>query len=92
MLVINYALSGQENPFKQFAGKPYASYHYALRDTLRKRYPDAQAMALAVKQMRQLPDTYNNHQWQIEADFVQAKYAFKYQHGRNIGSKPYAAI
>jgi len=81
LLVINYALLGQENPFKQFAGKPYASYHYALRDTLRKRYPDAQAMALAVKQMRQLPDTYNNHQWQIEADFVQAKYAFKYQHG-----------
>jgi AraC-like DNA-binding protein len=81
LFVIDYALSGQENPFKQFAGKPYASYHYALRDTLRKRYPDAPAMALAVNQMRQLPDTYNNHQWQIEADFVQAKYAFKYQHG-----------
>jgi hypothetical protein len=26
------------NPFLRFVGKPYGTYHYALRDTLRKRY------------------------------------------------------
>ena len=29
---------GKINPFARFVGKPYGSYHYALRDTFRHHY------------------------------------------------------
>lgn len=72
LFVIPQTIAGQaRNPFTQFVGKPYASYHYALRDTFRHYYKkhDLKAMKLAIRQMRSLPDVFHDGQWQIEADY-----------------------
>ncbi|MEG1544760.1 MAG: helix-turn-helix domain-containing protein [Tannerellaceae bacterium] len=76
-------LLGQQNSFLQFAGKPYASYHYALRDTLRQRYEsnDIKVIRLTVQQMQALPDKFKDHQWQLEAAFFEANYMHDYQQG-----------
>lgn len=81
------ALKADVNPFLQFADKPYASYHYALRDSMRKRYGDDKAVALAFEQMRALPDTYHNHQWQMEADYRTIIYA--HYHYKTLSAKDF---
>jgi len=79
---ISFVISAQKNPFMQFADKPYGSYHYALRDTLRTRFNhnNAAGIPLAIKQMRAVPDT-KDHQWQIEADFIEANFIHDYRNG-----------
>jgi AraC-like DNA-binding protein len=71
------------NPFVNFVGKPYGSYHYALRDTLRVRYDlnDGRLVERTVEQMRSLPDALHDHQWQMEADYMAANYIHDYQGG-----------
>lgn len=72
----------QTNPFMQFAGKPYGSYHYALRDTLRKRYYGGNA-AFAEKTFRQMldvPDKNKDKQWELEARYFRANYYYKHFH------------
>ena len=61
LLLSANAMQGDQNPFLQFAGKPYGSYHYALRDTLRERFDhdNAARIPLAVKQMREVPDVFH---------------------------------
>jgi AraC-like DNA-binding protein len=70
------------NPFLQFAGKPYGTYHYALRDTLRKRYyGGTEAFALQTyHQMLQVPDKLHDHQWLLEAGFFRAKFLYRRHH------------
>jgi YesN/AraC family two-component response regulator len=72
-----------DNPFTQFVGKPYGSYHYALRDSLRLRYnSNNYAYAIrTVKQLRSLPDALHDHQWKLEADFLEANFIHDYRHG-----------
>lgn len=67
------------NPFLQFAGKPYGTYHYALRDTLRKRYyGGTEAFAAQTyRQMLEVPDRLHDHQWKIEAGFFRAKFLYR---------------
>lgn len=74
----NAANLRKAGPFAVFAERPYADIHYALRDTLRVRYyaRDLNFANLAVQQMRALPDTYHDHQWDLEADFFRANFLF----------------
>lgn len=69
-----------ENPFLQFAGKPYASYHYALRDTLRKRHltPTQECCDLTVKQLSAVPDVFHDGQWKIEAKFFDLDFRHRF--------------
>lgn len=73
------------NPFAQFVGQRYGTYHYALRDSLRLRY-DSNNYAYTlrtVKQLRSLPDALHNHQWSMEADFLEANFVHDYRQGNN---------
>lgn len=67
---------GKINPFARFVGKPYGSYHYALRDTFRHHYyiNNYAHMEEGIALLRQLPDALGDHQWELEADFRQAKF------------------
>ena len=69
--------SADDNPFRQFAGKPYGSYHFALRDSLRKRYDSNNPVfaAATIRQLRKLPDKLHDKQWQLEADFFETNFA-----------------
>lgn len=83
LLLSANAMQGEKNPFLQFAGKPYGSYHYALRDTLRERFDhdNAARIPLAVKQMREVPDVFHDHQWEIQADFIEICFLHDYRKG-----------
>lgn len=74
------------NPFSRFVGKPYGTYHYALRDTLRKRYDSNSKpfVMSAIAQMRSLPDPLHDKQWQIESDFMKACYVRDYENGDSL--------
>lgn len=67
------------NPFAGFVGKPYGSYHYALRDTFRARYyiDNYSRMEEGIAMLRKLPDALGDHQWKLEADYRQAKFDLK---------------
>jgi AraC-like DNA-binding protein len=71
----------QKNPFAQFVGKPYASYHYALRDSMRIRYKKGSValMQLTIKQMKSLPDKFHDGQWQIESDYFFANFLYRWK-------------
>jgi len=73
----------QVNPFAQFAGKAYGSYHYALRDSLRKRYNsrDYKYAMLAVEQLKSLPDKLHDKQWKLESMFLSANFVHDYCSG-----------
>jgi AraC-like DNA-binding protein len=70
----------------QFVGKPYGSYHYALRDSMRKRYDsgDYHFVLRTVKQLRSLPDKLGDHQWQLESDFLLFNYEHDYRKGSDL--------
>jgi AraC-like DNA-binding protein len=72
-----------QNPFAQFVGKPYASYHYALRDSMRKRYKsrNIRFVNLSIRQMKSLPDVFQDGQWQLEADYLAANFNHDWQNG-----------
>ncbi len=74
-----------ENPFARFVGKPYGTYHYAIRDSMRKRYDSNNYpfVMQTVAQLRQLPDVLNDGQWQLEADFLEVNYIHDYRGGSN---------
>lgn len=74
------------NPFSEFVGKPYGTYHYALRDTLRKRYDsnNRQFVMKTIEQMRSLPDPLHDKQWQLEASFMEACYKHDYLNGDSL--------
>jgi AraC-like DNA-binding protein len=74
---------GQANPFARFVGKPYGTYHYALRDSLRKRYDgnNYSFVQRTVAQLRSLPDPLGDNQWKLEADFLESNYIHDYLHG-----------
>lgn len=74
-----------ENPFAHFVGKPYGTYHYAIRDSMRKRYDgnNYPFVMRTVAQLRQLPDVLNDGQWQLEADFLETNYIHDYCGGSN---------
>jgi AraC-like DNA-binding protein len=80
-----YAKQGA-NPFLRFVGKPYGTYHYALRDTLRKRYDskNKRFVMSAIAQMKSLPDALHDKQWQLEADFMKACYMHDYVDGDSL--------
>lgn len=71
------------NPFAQFVGKPYSSYHYALRDSLRLRYDsnNYQYTHRTVEQLHNLRDALHDHQWKLEADFLETNFIHDYRHG-----------
>jgi len=73
----------ETTPFDDFAGKEYASYHYALRDTLRKVYAtdDEECVMRAVRQMQGLPDSRHDRQWQLEAEFLRLNFYHDYRNG-----------
>jgi AraC-like DNA-binding protein len=78
--LIFIASAQQKNPYMQFVGKPYGSYHYALRDSLRKLYDHPDSLLAAIDKLRQLPDKLHDKQWQLEADFLEVKYSFDRLH------------
>lgn len=87
LVVTCVTVFGQENQFMQFVGKPYGTYHYALRDTLRTYYyaekRDFALMWKALRQMRELPDALDDHQWELEADFFRECFSLE-----NLGESP----
>jgi AraC-like DNA-binding protein len=84
LLFSSFASEGV-NPFMQFVGKPYGSYHYALRDSMRKRYDGNNYLFVqrTVAQLRALPDKLHDRQWQLEADFLESNYEHDYRNGDN---------
>jgi AraC-like DNA-binding protein len=80
LLFGNWPTCSAENPFLQFAGKPYALYHYALRDTLRKRHltPTQACCDLTVKQLSAVPDVFHDGQWKIEAEFFDLDFSHRF--------------
>jgi AraC-like DNA-binding protein len=74
---------GAKNPFAQFVGKPYASYHYALRDSMRVRYKsrNLKFVQLSARQMKSLPDVFHDGQWQIEGDYLLTNFDHDWQNG-----------
>jgi len=83
LIIFSIDTFAQTNPFAQFVGKRYAEYHYALRDTMRKRYKSVnQAFVdLSARQMKSLPDKFHDGQWQIEADFLETNFNYDWMHG-----------
>jgi len=79
-ILSSFASAQQKNPYMQFVGKPYGSYHYALRDSLRKLYDHPDSLLAAIDKLRQLPDKLHDKQWQLEADFLEVKYSFDRLH------------
>jgi AraC-like DNA-binding protein len=81
----------EKNPFLAFANKPYAEYHYDLRDTIRMRYktPTEACLELTVKQLKSVPDVFHNGQWEMEAKFFSLK--FRYKHLMTLSDKKYEA-
>ena len=75
-LLLVQGITAEVNPFMHFVGKPYASYHYAIRDSLRLRYAthDTKYADRTVKQLRDLPDRFHDKQWKLEADFFEANF------------------
>jgi AraC-like DNA-binding protein len=73
----------RKNPFLQFVGKPYGSYHYALRDSMVALLDlnDVGLMQYSVNLLRKLPDVFHNGQWQMEADYWAAYYNYGWQGG-----------
>lgn len=69
---------GQSSMFQTFKGKPYGSIHYALRDTLRTIYypRDKKRLELALKEMAKMPDTFGDHQWELEAEFLKIHFDY----------------
>jgi AraC-like DNA-binding protein len=84
LLMCSIQMTGEpRNPFTQFVGKPYAAYHYALRDSLRHRYKsrDLKFVKLSAWQMRILPDVFHDGQWQLEADYLLTNFDHDWQDG-----------
>lgn len=82
LLMIPLMAFGQKSMFEVFKGKPYGAIHYALRDTLRTIYypRDEARLARALKEMKKMPDTFNNHQWELEAEFLKATFDYNLEH------------
>lgn len=72
-----------DSPFSSFVGEPYGSYHYALRDTLRKVYDceDEKTVEKTISRMRRLPDKLHDSQWRLEAEFLSLNYQHDYLNG-----------
>ena len=84
-----YGAENVVNPFLQFAGKPYGTYHYALRDTLRKRHliRTQKCCDLTVSQLRSVPDLLHDGQWEMESKLFSLDFRHKYL--KTLDNAPY---
>lgn len=66
------------NPFMQFADKPYSKWRDAVRDSMEVwKSQDSGKIRQTLKYMREVPDKFNDAQWELEAGFIETKYDFK---------------
>jgi len=83
VLLILHTLDARDNPFRHFVGQPYGMYHYALQDSVRVLFDteDSVTVLRCIDRLKLFPDHFKNHQWQLESDYLKARYVHDCLHG-----------